>query len=89
MAETTANTTEPMNTPEPTAKARKVDWRVGAANRPAQPQGGGAVYGLGMIGALVYFVGTSKGGSDYALAVGKAIVWPAIMVYRAFRYLDQ
>jgi hypothetical protein len=57
--------------------------------RSRQSQGGGAVYGLGMIGALAYFVGTSQGGRDYALAVGKAFVWPALLVYRAFRYLDQ
>jgi hypothetical protein len=77
------------DTAEPTMKARMANWRAGAPDRPAQPQGGGAVYGLGMIGALVYFVGGSKGARGYALAVGKAVVWPAIMVYRAFRYLDR
>jgi len=49
---------------------------------------GGAVYGLGMIGALVYFVGTAESGRDYALALGKAVVWPALMVFRAFKALE-
>jgi hypothetical protein len=54
----------------------------------AAPAGGGAVYGLGMIGALVYFFGTAESEQDYLLAFPKAVVWPAIMVYRVFRYLD-
>jgi hypothetical protein len=66
----------------------KVDGRRGAATRQPQPQGG-AVYGLGMIGALVYFAGTAQTGKDYALAVAKATVWPALMVYRVFRFLDR
>lgn len=54
-------------------------------NAPAQP--GGAVYGLGMIGALVYFAGSAESGRDYVLAFGKAMVWPALLVYRAFKQL--
>jgi hypothetical protein len=81
MTETTAN-------PEP-AKARKIDWRAGEPRRGAQPQGGGAVYGLGMIGALVYFAGSAETAKDYALAFGKAVVWPALMVFRAFKALDR
>jgi hypothetical protein len=45
------------------------------------------VYGLGMIGALVYFLGTAESGRDYVLAFGKALVWPALLVYKAFRVL--
>ena len=74
-------------TPESTPKAAKFDWKANASSRNQQPAGGGAVYGLGMIGALVYFASTAEGGRDYALALGKAIVWPALMVYRAFKVL--
>ena len=49
--------------------------------------GGGAVYGLGMIGALVYFLGTAGNGQERVLALGKAVVWPALLVYRAFKVL--
>lgn len=51
--------------------------------------GGGAVYGLGMIGALVYFVGSATSGSDYALAIPKALFWPAVLVYRLLQDLDR
>jgi hypothetical protein len=40
-----------------------------------------------MIGALVYFLGTAESNSDRALAFGKAVVWPALLVYRAFQRL--
>jgi hypothetical protein len=62
-------------------------WRFRARTRNAPPQSGGAVYGLGMIGALVYFAGRAESGQDYLLAFGKAVVWPALLVYRAFKYL--
>jgi hypothetical protein len=40
-----------------------------------------------MIGAFVYFVGSAESGRDYVLALGKAVVWPALLVYRAFKVL--
>jgi hypothetical protein len=67
--------------------AGKAKWKGGASTRSAPPTGGGAVYGLGMIGALVYFLGTAQSGRDYVLALGKAVVWPALLVYRAFKVL--
>ncbi len=79
--------TETAETADVTKPAKEA-WRTASA-RGGQPQGGGAVYGLGMIGALAYFIGTSSGGRDYALALGKALVWPALLVYRAFRFLDR
>jgi hypothetical protein len=62
-------------------------WKAGAARRNGPPPGSGAVYGLGMIGALVYFLGTATTGLDYVLAFGKAVVWPALLVHRAFKVL--
>ena len=47
--------------------------------------GGNAVYGLGLIGALVYFVQQADGFAGFVLAVLKALVWPAVLVYEAFR----
>ena len=55
--------------------------------RSSPPPAGGAVYGLGMIGALVYFLRTAESREDYVLAVGKAVVWPALLVFLAFRRL--
>jgi len=46
-----------------------------------------AVYGLGFIGALIYYVQTA--GSLLAILIGflKALVWPAIIVYKLLGFL--
>jgi hypothetical protein len=80
-------TNETTTAPETGAKAGMAKWRGGASARSTPPAGGGAVYGLGMIGALAYFLGSAESGRDYVLAVGKAVVWPALLVYRAFKVL--
>jgi hypothetical protein len=48
---------------------------------------GGAVYGLGLIGAAVYFI--SNAGTFLIGVIGllKAIVWPAFLIYYAFERL--
>jgi len=43
--------------------------------------GGGAVYGLGLIGAAVYFFAQADTFWLFVLAIPKAVVWPAIVVY--------
>lgn len=48
---------------------------------------GGAVYGLGLIGAVVYFWQQADDFVEYVIAVLKALVWPAFLVYEAFRTL--
>jgi hypothetical protein len=55
----------------------------------APPAGGGAVYGIGMIGALAYFLRTAQTTNDQLLAFPKAVVWPALLVYKAFERLDR
>lgn len=45
--------------------------------------GGNAVYGLGFIGALVYFIQTATGFWAGVLGVLKAVVWPAFLIYKA------
>jgi len=47
----------------------------------------GAIYGLGFIGAAVYFIAQATGFWMGALGVLKAIVWPAILVYESLKYL--
>lgn len=46
--------------------------------------GGGAVYGLGVIGAWVYFWLRADGFWEHALAVLQGVVWPALLVHDAF-----
>ncbi|MFA5232576.1 MAG: hypothetical protein WC410_02840 [Candidatus Paceibacterota bacterium] len=43
--------------------------------------GSGAIYGLGLIGALVYYIGHAATFWAGVLGLLKAIVWPAMLVY--------
>lgn len=44
---------------------------------------GNAVYGFGFIGAIIYFIQHASSFGDGLLGVLKAIVWPALLVYKA------
>lgn len=46
-----------------------------------------AVYGLGFIGAAIYYISTANGFWMGALGFLKAIVWPAFLVYEALKAL--
>jgi hypothetical protein len=59
-------------------RTRKVIYRNG---------GSGAIYGLGLIGALVYYMSTAATFWLGVLGVLKAIVWPAMLVYGLLNYL--
>lgn len=48
---------------------------------------GGAVYGLGFIGALIYFIGHAATFWMGALGILQAMVWPAYLVYYALKAL--
>lgn len=45
-----------------------------------------AVYGFGFIGAVIYFIQQATSFWMGALGILKAIVWPAILVYKALEY---
>ncbi len=57
-----------------TEKTKKV-----ASNESASA---GAVYGLGFIGALIYFIQAANGVWEFLLAFLQALVWPAYVVYK-------
>jgi hypothetical protein len=44
--------------------------------------GGGAVYGLGFLGALIYYLQHAGSVQDGLWGVFKAVLWPAFFVYR-------
>ena len=46
-----------------------------------------AVYGLGFIGAAIYFISTASSFWLGVLGILKAIVWPAFLVYEALKVL--
>lgn len=47
---------------------------------------GNAVYGFGFIGAAIYFISHATSFWMGVLGFLKALVWPAFLVYEAFRY---
>jgi hypothetical protein len=47
----------------------------------------GALYGLGILGAAVYFIQTANGFWMWILVAPKAIFWPAIVVYKVLEML--
>ncbi len=49
--------------------------------------GGDAVYGLGLIGALIYYIQHATTFGMGALGLLKAIVWPALLVYKVVESL--
>ncbi len=51
--------------------------------------GGGAIYGLGIFGAWVYFFHQADTFWQYLLAVFQGVFWPAFMVYDAFAALHR
>jgi hypothetical protein len=48
---------------------------------------GGAIYALGIFGAAVYFIQQSTGFWMGALGLLKALVWPAMVVYKVLGLL--
>jgi len=47
----------------------------------------GAIYGLGVIGAAVYYISMATGFWIGVLGFLKALVWPAFLVYEALKVL--
>lgn len=48
--------------------------------------GGEAVYGLGLIGAAIYYISVAPDFWMGVLGVLKAIVWPVFFVYEALKF---
>ncbi|MCK5321626.1 hypothetical protein KAJ38_03535 [Candidatus Pacearchaeota archaeon] len=48
---------------------------------------GGAVYGLGFVGAAVYYISTATSFWNGVFGFLKAIVWPAFLVFDALKFL--
>jgi hypothetical protein len=47
----------------------------------------GAVYGLGLIGSLVYYLQHATTFWNGILGIVKALVWPAFLVYHLLQFL--
>ena len=46
-----------------------------------------AVYGLGIIGAAIYYISNATGFWMGVVGILKALVWPAFLVYEALKAL--
>ncbi len=46
-----------------------------------------AVYGLGLIGAAIYFISHATGFWMGVLGFLKAIIWPVLLIYQALKFL--
>jgi hypothetical protein len=47
----------------------------------------GAIYGLGILGAWVYFWQQADGVLEHLFALVQGVFWPAYLVYQAFTAL--
>jgi hypothetical protein len=56
--------------------------------QPNYSPSSGAVYGLGLIGALVYYFQNAESFWEGVLGLLKAFVWPAMLVYKLFELLS-
>lgn len=46
-----------------------------------------SIYGLGIIGSLIYFISNATSFWIGVLGILKAIVWPAILIYEVLKFL--
>jgi hypothetical protein len=65
---------------------KQKDKKRGSGSGPGG--GGSPVYPLGFIGAVVWNWQQATTPRDRAIAVLKSTVWPAFLVYAAFRALE-
>jgi hypothetical protein len=49
--------------------------------------GSNAIYGLGVIGALFYFLQNATTFSVVLIGIGKSIFWPAILMFKLLTFL--
>jgi hypothetical protein len=68
---------------ETTAKETKNWCESTCRHIPSRGCGGYAIYGLGFLGALVYYLTTATSLWEGFLGIIKAVLWPAFLVYGA------
>lgn len=48
---------------------------------------GGAIYGVGFLGAVIYYISTATSFWVGVLGLVKAMVWPAFLVYELLKFV--
>lgn len=57
------------------------------ANKSSTNAQNNAIYGLGFIGAVIYYISTATSFWMGVLGFFKALFWPGFLVYEALTYL--
>lgn len=65
-------------------KSKCEDWKCNVMTRDCF----GGIYGLGFIGALFYYIVTATSFWGGAFGILKALVWPAILVFKLLMFLS-
>jgi len=58
-----------------------------SCNISCKSGGCGCGYGLGVIGAAIYYISSSVGFWNGVLGLLKALVWPAFLVFEVLKYV--
>ncbi len=64
-------------------KDKKADWK----NKKNMACNGSGIYGLGFIGAAIYYLSHATTFWDGAFGIIKALLWPAFLAYKLFGFL--
>jgi len=65
----------------------KPNEQVNRRSKVIHRGGSDAVYGLGLIGAWIYYIGHATTIWFGLLGFFKGIVWPALLIYELLKYL--
>jgi hypothetical protein len=58
-----------------------------AGNKSAGAASWGGAYGLGFIGAIVYYMASATGFWDVIWGIFQSLVWPAFFVYEVLDFI--
>ena len=73
-----------MDTELETAEQEEKKYNIQLQNHQSD-----AVYGIGLIGAWVYYIGRATTPQEKIRGFFKAFAWPAILVYKLFKFLEK
>ena len=72
-----------------TSELNECEGKERSAEVKVQGGSSNAVYGLGMIGAWVYYIGRATTNQERVQGFFKGLFWPAFLVYELLKFLDQ
>ncbi len=68
-------------------KEESTKKEVKIVNKYGRGGASGAVYGLGFVGALIYYIQHSQTFIEGVIGLLKALTWPAFLIYRVLELL--